>query len=71
MQLEIKKEIDSRMAAEQLSETMKETVRELEMKLESLSDSSERERNSLRRELSYVQDESKLSFSKVTAEVTY
>ncbi|XP_078181807.1 mitotic checkpoint family protein isoform X2 [Carex rostrata] len=69
LELEIKKEIDSRMAAEQLSETMKETVKELEMKLESLSDSSERERNSLRRELSYVQDESKLSFSNVTAEL--
>jgi mitotic spindle assembly checkpoint protein MAD1 len=59
------------MTAQQFSQTLKETVRELEMKLESLSDSSERERNSLRRELSYIQDESKFSLSKVTAEVTY
>ncbi|KAJ4810842.1 Mitotic spindle checkpoint protein MAD1 [Rhynchospora pubera] len=69
LEFEIKKEMDSRAAAEQFTETLKETVRELQTKLESLSDSSDREINSLRRELSYVQDESKFSSSKVTAEL--
>ncbi|KAJ3707750.1 hypothetical protein LUZ61_011455 [Rhynchospora tenuis] len=69
LEFEIKKEMDSRVAAEQFTETLKETVRELQTKLESLSDSSEREINSLKRELSYVQDESRFSSSKVTAEL--
>lgn len=70
MQLEIKKEMDSRTTADQLSQTLKETVRELEMKLESLSGSSEREINGLGRELAYIEDTSRHSLSEVTAEVT-
>jgi mitotic spindle assembly checkpoint protein MAD1 len=41
----------------------------LERALQQLSENSEREKKALKKELSYMQDDSKLSFSKLNAEV--
>jgi mitotic spindle assembly checkpoint protein MAD1 len=69
LQVQLNKEIDSRISAESVSASAKESVKELERALQKLSENSEREKKALKKELSYMQDDSKLSFSKLNAEV--
>lgn len=69
LQTQLKKEIDSRIAAESSSASAKESVKELEGNLQRLSENSEREKKALKKELSYLQDDTKLSISKLNAEV--
>uniref|UniRef100_J3L6D6 DUF4094 domain-containing protein n=1 Tax=Oryza brachyantha TaxID=4533 RepID=J3L6D6_ORYBR len=69
LEAQLQKEIDSRIAAESLSTSAKESVKELEGNLQRLSEKSEREKKALKKELSYLQDDTKLSVSKLNAEV--
>lgn len=69
LQTQLKKEIDSRIAAESSSASAKESVKELEGNLQRLSENSEREKKALKKKLSYLQDDTKLSISKLNAEV--
>uniref|UniRef100_A0A0E0FWH1 DUF4094 domain-containing protein n=1 Tax=Oryza nivara TaxID=4536 RepID=A0A0E0FWH1_ORYNI len=69
LETQLKKEIDSRIAAESSSASAKESVKELEGNLQRLSENSEREKKALKKELSYLQDDTKLSISKLNAEL--
>uniref|UniRef100_A0A0D9YI59 DUF4094 domain-containing protein n=1 Tax=Oryza glumipatula TaxID=40148 RepID=A0A0D9YI59_9ORYZ len=69
LEMQLKKEIDSRIAAESSSASAKESVKELEGNLQRLSENSEREKKALKKELSYLQDDTKLSISKLNAEL--
>lgn len=69
LQVQLNKETDSRISAESSSASAKESVKELERAMQRLSENSEREKKALQKELSYMQDDSKLSLSKVNAEV--
>ncbi|XP_072965955.1 mitotic spindle checkpoint protein MAD1 [Typha angustifolia] len=69
LEVQLKKENDSYKIAESSKASAVETVKDLEGRLQRLSESSEREQNLLRRELSYVQDDSKLSVSKLIADL--
>ncbi|KAG8054546.1 hypothetical protein GUJ93_ZPchr0001g32054 [Zizania palustris] len=69
LEAELKKEIDSRIAAESSSASAKESIKELEGNLQRLSDNSEREKKILEKKLSYLQDDAQLSVSKLNAEL--
>ncbi|KAJ3678028.1 hypothetical protein LUZ60_001831 [Juncus effusus] len=69
LEMELNKEIEARKAVEKSTEPLKENLKDLEMKLESLSSSAKREKSSLKRELYYCQDDTKLSLSRLTAEL--
>ncbi|KQK04829.1 mitotic spindle checkpoint protein MAD1 [Brachypodium distachyon] len=69
LEVQLNKEIDSRINAESSSASAKESVKELERTLQRLSENSDREKKALKKELSYMQDDSKLSFSKLNAEL--
>uniref|UniRef100_A0A0E0N5R8 Spindle assembly checkpoint component MAD1 n=1 Tax=Oryza rufipogon TaxID=4529 RepID=A0A0E0N5R8_ORYRU len=69
LETQLKKEIDSRIAAESSSASAKESVKELEGNLQRLSENSEREKKALKKKLSYLQDDTKLSISKLNAEL--
>ncbi|KAF0921066.1 hypothetical protein E2562_038440 [Oryza meyeriana var. granulata] len=69
LEVQLKKEIDSRIAAESSLASAKESVKELEGNLQRLSENSEREKKALKKELSYLQDDTKLSISKLNAEL--
>ncbi|KAL5228022.1 hypothetical protein ABZP36_016287 [Zizania latifolia] len=69
LEAELKKEIDSRIAAESSAASAKESIKELEGNLQRLSDNSEREKKVLKKELSYLQDDAQLSVSKLNAEL--
>ncbi|CAM0883890.1 unnamed protein product [Alopecurus aequalis] len=69
LEVQVNKEIDSRISAESSSASAKESVKELERSLQRLSENSEREKKALKKELSYMQEDSKLSISKLNAEL--
>uniref|UniRef100_A0A0E0JRQ8 Spindle assembly checkpoint component MAD1 n=1 Tax=Oryza punctata TaxID=4537 RepID=A0A0E0JRQ8_ORYPU len=69
LEVHLKKEADFRIAAESSSTFAKESVKELEGNLQRLSENSEREKKALKKELSYLQDDTKLSISKLNAEL--
>uniref|UniRef100_A0A0D9V8I3 DUF4094 domain-containing protein n=1 Tax=Leersia perrieri TaxID=77586 RepID=A0A0D9V8I3_9ORYZ len=69
LEAQLKKEVDSRIAAESSSASAKESVKELEVNLQRLTENSEREKKALKKELSYLQDDTKLSVSKLDAEL--
>ncbi|XP_026664080.2 mitotic spindle checkpoint protein MAD1 isoform X2 [Phoenix dactylifera] len=69
LEVQLKKEVDSRKNFESSAASAKERVTDLEEKLQRLSESSEREKNRLQRELSHLQDESQLSVSRKTADL--
>ncbi|KAK1668689.1 hypothetical protein QYE76_056848 [Lolium multiflorum] len=69
LEVQLNKEIDSRISAETSAASAKESVKELERTLQKLSESSEREKKALKKELSYMQDDSKLSIAKLNAEL--
>ncbi|KAM0862896.1 hypothetical protein ACQ4PT_044977 [Festuca glaucescens] len=69
LEVQLIKEIDSRISAESSAASAKESVKELERTLQKLSESSEREKKALKKELSYMQDDSKLSIAKLNAEL--
>uniref|UniRef100_A0A453G2E1 DUF4094 domain-containing protein n=2 Tax=Aegilops tauschii subsp. strangulata TaxID=200361 RepID=A0A453G2E1_AEGTS len=68
-QIKLNKEIDSRISAESSSASAKESVKELERAMQRSSENSEREKKALQKELSYMKDDSKLSISKLNAEL--
>ncbi|KAM3334172.1 hypothetical protein ACQJBY_028922 [Aegilops geniculata] len=69
LEVKLNKEIDSRISAESSSASAKESVKELERAMQRSSENSEREKKALQKELSYMQDDSKLSISKLNAEL--
>lgn len=69
LEVKLNKEIDSRISAESSSASAKETVKELERAMQRSSENLEREKKALQKELSYMQDDSKLSISKLNAEL--
>lgn len=70
-QMQLNKEIESRKIAELSITSANERSRDLEGKLQRLSDSSEREKNILKRQLEHLQDDSKLSSYKIAADVCF
>ncbi|VAH66685.1 unnamed protein product [Triticum turgidum subsp. durum] len=69
LEVKLNKEIDSRISAESSSASAQESVKELERAMQRSSENSEREKKALQKELSYMQDDSKLSISKLNAEL--
>lgn len=69
LEVQLNKEIDSRISAESSAASAKDSVKDLERSLQQLSENSEREKKALKKELSYMQDDSKLSLSKLKAEL--
>ncbi|XP_010910286.1 mitotic spindle checkpoint protein MAD1 isoform X2 [Elaeis guineensis] len=69
LEVQLKKEVDSRKNSESSAASAKERATDLEEKLQRLSESSEREKNRLQRELAHWQDDSKLSVSRKTADL--
>ncbi|XP_073367018.1 mitotic spindle checkpoint protein MAD1 isoform X3 [Aegilops tauschii subsp. strangulata] len=69
LEIKLNKEIDSRISAESSSASAKESVKELERAMQRSSENSEREKKALQKELSYMKDDSKLSISKLNAEL--
>nr|CAB3479005.1 unnamed protein product [Digitaria exilis] len=68
-QVQLNKEIDSRIRAESSASSAKESIKDLEGKLQRLSESSEREKKTLRKELSYMKEDLTLSASKLNTEL--
>lgn len=68
--MQLKKEVDSRKNSESIAASAKERATDMGEKLQRLSESSEREKNRLQREVSHLHDESKLSVSRKTADVS-
>ncbi|XP_074583198.1 mitotic spindle checkpoint protein MAD1 isoform X2 [Curcuma longa] len=69
LEVQLSKEVDSRKKAELSFTSAKERVTDLEGRLQRLSDSAEREKNTLKEELQHLQDDSKLSARKMTADL--
>ncbi|CAL9112838.1 unnamed protein product [Musa acuminata var. zebrina] len=69
LEMQLNKEIESRKIAELSITSANERSRDLEGKLQRLSDSSEREKNILKRQLEHLQDDSKLSSYKIAADL--
>lgn len=69
LEVQLKKEVNSRKNAESSATSAKEKATDLEGKLQRLSESSERERNRLQRELSHLHNESKLSVSRKSVDL--
>ncbi|WOL03614.1 mitotic spindle checkpoint protein MAD1 isoform X1 [Canna indica] len=69
LEMQLRKEVESRKNAELSVTSANERALDLEGRLQRLSDSSERERNLLKRELQHLQDDSKLSANKMTADL--
>lgn len=69
LEAQVKKEVDSHKKAELLAVGAKERAIFLEGELKRLSESSEREKKRLQKELSHLQDESKLSICRITADL--
>nr|CAD1818154.1 unnamed protein product [Ananas comosus var. bracteatus] len=67
LEVELNRESDSRKTAELSAASAKETIKDLEGKLQRLTESSEREKNMLKKELSFSQDSLNLSASKLAA----
>nr|CAB3474974.1 unnamed protein product [Digitaria exilis] len=68
-QVQLNKEIDSRIRAESSASSAKESIKDLEGKLQRLSESSEREKKTLRKELSFMKEDLTLSASKLKTEL--
>ncbi|PWZ34124.1 Mitotic spindle checkpoint protein MAD1 [Zea mays] len=68
-QVQLNKEIDSRISAESSVSSAKALIKDLEGDLHRLSESSEREKKTLKKELSYVKEDLSLSASKNNAEL--
>ncbi|KAF8716480.1 hypothetical protein HU200_026303 [Digitaria exilis] len=69
LEVQLNKEIDSRIRAESSASSAKESIKDLEGKLQRLSESSEREKKTLRKELSYMKEDLTLSASKLNTEL--
>ncbi|CAD6235670.1 unnamed protein product [Miscanthus lutarioriparius] len=69
LEVQLNKEIDSRISAESSVSSAKELIKDLEGNLHRLSESSEREKKTLKKELSYVKEDLSLSASKNNAEL--
>ncbi|ONM35926.1 Mitotic spindle checkpoint protein MAD1 [Zea mays] len=67
--VQLNKEIDSRISAESSVSSAKALIKDLEGDLHRLSESSEREKKTLKKELSYVKEDLSLSASKNNAEL--
>lgn len=69
LEAQLNKEIGSRISAESSVSSAKELIKDLEVNLHRLSESSEREKKTLKKELSYVKEDLSLSASKNNAEL--
>ncbi|OEL13858.1 Mitotic spindle checkpoint protein MAD1 [Dichanthelium oligosanthes] len=70
LEVQLNKEIDSRISAESSASSAKESIKDLEGNLQRLSESSEREKKTLKKELSYMKEDLTLSASKLNAEIS-
>ncbi|RLN04086.1 mitotic spindle checkpoint protein MAD1 [Panicum miliaceum] len=68
-QVQLNKETDSRISAESSASSAKELIKDLEGNLQRSSESSEREKKTLKKELSYMKEDLTLSASKLNAEL--
>ncbi|KAG6466882.1 hypothetical protein ZIOFF_075323 [Zingiber officinale] len=71
LEVQLSKEVDSRKKAELSFTSAKERATDLEGRLQRLSDSAEREKNIIKEERQHLQDDSKLSARKMTADVCF
>ncbi|XP_042451563.1 mitotic spindle checkpoint protein MAD1-like [Zingiber officinale] len=69
LEVQLSKEVDSRKKAELSFTSAKERATDLEGRLQRLSDSAEREKNIIKEERQHLQDDSKLSARKMTADL--
>ncbi|MQL83406.1 hypothetical protein Taro_015901 [Colocasia esculenta] len=69
LEVQLRKEADLRRCAESSATAAKDKVLELEKKARHILESSEREKKHLQKEISYFQDEGKLSCSRISAEL--
>uniref|UniRef100_A0A1D1YB05 Mitotic spindle assembly checkpoint protein MAD1 n=1 Tax=Anthurium amnicola TaxID=1678845 RepID=A0A1D1YB05_9ARAE len=69
LEVQLRKEADLRKNAESSAAAAKEKVLDVEEKARRLSESSEREKKHLQKEIFYLQDEAKLSCSRLSAEL--
>lgn len=69
LEVRLKKEIESRKNAESSVASAKDRATDFEEKLRRLSESLEREKNNSMKEISFLQDESKLSVSRINADL--
>lgn len=70
LQAQVKKEADARKQAEFVVVEAKERITVSEGELQRLSGNFEREKKCLQKEILHLQDESKLSISRMTADVS-
>lgn len=70
-QVQLSKEVDSLKKAELSFTSAKERATDLEGRLQRLSNSAEREKSILKEELQHLQDDSKFSARKMTADVRF
>ncbi|CAO2167235.1 unnamed protein product [Urochloa humidicola] len=69
LEVQLNKEIGSRISAESSASSAKDSIKDLERNLQRLSESSEREKKTLKKELSYMKEDLTLSASKLNAEL--
>ncbi|XP_062181681.1 mitotic spindle checkpoint protein MAD1-like [Phragmites australis] len=69
LEAQLNKEINSRISAESSASSAKESIKDLEENLQRLSERSEREKKTLKKEFSYLKDDLTLSVSKLNAEL--
>ncbi|KAJ1286474.1 hypothetical protein BS78_03G354700 [Paspalum vaginatum] len=69
LEVQLNKEVDLRISAESSASSAKESIIELEGKLQRLSESSEREKKTLKKEISYMKEDLTFSASKLKAEL--
>ena len=69
LQVQLNKETDSRISTESSASSAKELIKDLEGNLQRSSESSEREKKTLKKEFSYMKEDLTLSASKLNAEV--
>jgi len=69
LEVQLNKETDSRISAESSASSAKDLIKDLEGNLQRLSESSEREKKTLKKELSYTKEDLSLSASKLNAEL--
>ncbi|PUZ53700.1 hypothetical protein GQ55_5G071600 [Panicum hallii var. hallii] len=69
LEVQLNKETDSRISAESSASSAKELIKDLEGNLQRSSESSEREKKTLKKELSYMKEDLTLSASKLNAEL--
>ncbi|XP_072150137.1 mitotic spindle checkpoint protein MAD1 [Setaria viridis] len=69
LEVQLNKEIDSRISAESSASSAKESIKDLEGNLQRLLESSEREKKTLKKELSYMKEDLTLSASRLNVEL--